>query len=124
MYNTVIERYSGEWSKLSFGKSVDQIGDVRDPGISDLDLVVVVDECYDPLKIGMLSIFRNNIHSQTKNTFLHDIYLYNQHSFKRILYSNYCDNMKLLYGIEQQLDIPDRSELDILSMQIIFDFVA
>ena len=124
VYNTVIDRYIAHISKLSFVKSVYQIGSVRDPGISDLDLVVVVDECYDPLKIGMLSIFRNNIHCQTKNTFLHDIYLYNQHSFKRILYSNYCDNMKLLYGVDQQLDVPDRSELDILSMQIIFDFVA
>ena len=124
VYNTVTDRYIAHISKLSFVKSVYQIGSVRDPGISDLDMIVVVDECYDPLKIGLLSIFRNNIHCQSKNTFLHDIYLYNQRSFKRILYSNYCDNMKLLYGVDQNLDVPDRSELDILSMQIIFDFVA
>ena len=123
-YNNAIDLYIGHISKLPFVKSVYQIGSVRDPGISDLDLIVVVDECYDPLKIGQLSIFRNNIHSQSKNIFIHDIYLYDQHTFKKILYSNYCDNIKLLYGIEQQFDIPDRLELNILSVQIIFDFVA
>lgn len=123
-YNNAINLYIGHISKLPFVKSVYQIGSVKDPGISDLDLIVVVDEYYDPLKIGLLSIFRNNIHSQSKNIFIHDIYLYDQHTFRKILYSNYCDNIKLLYGIEQQLDIPDRLELNILSVQIIFDFVA
>ena len=124
VYNTVIDRYITHISKLSFVKSVYQIGSVKDPGISDLDLVVVVNECHDLLEIGLLSVFRNNIHRQAKNVFLHDIYLYDQHSFKRFLYSNYSDNMKLLHGVDQQLDVPDQSELDILSMQIIFDFVA
>jgi len=124
VYNTVIDSYIEHIRNLSFVESVYQMGSINDPGISDLDLVVVVKDCYDPLKMNLLSVFRNSIHDKVKDIFLHDIYLYNQNTFRQILYSNYCNNIKLIHGVEQQLDVPDRTELEILAMQIIFDFVA
>ena len=123
-YNAVVARYITQISNLAFVKSVYQIGSVKDPGISDVDLIVVVDEHCDPLEVNMLSVFNNGFHRQAKAVFLHDIHLHNQRTFKQFLYSNYCDNMRLLYGVDQPLSIPDAWELDILSVQIIFDFVA
>jgi hypothetical protein len=123
-YNGVVRRYIEQISKLAFVKSVYQIGSVRDPGISDVDLIVVVDEHCDPPKANLLSVFNNGFHKQSANIFLHDIHLHNQQTFEKIMYSNYCDNMRLLYGVDQHLITPEEPEKDILSLQIIFDFVA
>jgi predicted SAM-dependent methyltransferase len=123
-YKNVISQYVDHLKRFPFVKALYQIGSVNDPGISDIDLIVVVDDCIDMLGINQLSVYNNNNSFLINYLFIHDIYLYNTASFKNLPYSIYFDELKLLYGEPQSIEIPTQEETNALALQIVFDFVS
>lgn len=124
VYQEIINQYTAYVDRIPFVKSVYQIGSVNNPGISDLDLVVVVDNCYNPLGMNQLSV-RNALSGDLlKYIFAHDIYLYDCESFKLFNYTIHCDNLLLLDGKSQAVVEISKSEREVLSIQIIFDFIS
>lgn len=124
MYQEIVDRYLGYVSGFPFVKAVYQMGSVGAPGISDLDLVVVVENCYDPLRMNQLSVLQSQTDPLVKYLFIHDVYLYDRQSFGNFHYTLYCDNLVLLHGAPQPVAQPDEAERKALSLQIIFDFVS
>lgn len=123
-YQNLVGQYIDYLKKKPFVRAVYQIGAVNDPGISDFDLVVVVDKCNDPLKMNELSILQAQGNDALKYIVFHDIYLYDCESFEDFHYTNYCNSMELLHGISQPVREINRSEIIPLSVQIIFDFIS
>ena len=74
--------------------------------------------------MNQLSVRQSFSGNLPKYIFAHDIYLYDCESFKKFNYTNYCDNLELLYGIPQSMIEINKLEQEILSVQIIFDFVS
>ncbi len=123
-YQCLVRQYIDYVKEKPFVKSIYQIGSVNDPGISDVDLVVVVDNCCNPHAINQLSINQSQGNNALKYIIFHDIYLYDRESFKNFHYSLYCDNLELLYGEPQPVNKIEASQIDIISLQIIFDFIS
>jgi SAM-dependent methyltransferase len=123
-YTNVIGQYVNHLKKFQFVKALYQIGTVKDPGISDIDLIVVVEDCLDILGMNQLSIYNNHNNALIKYLFIHDIYLYDTISFKNLPYNIYYDNLELLYGQPQPIEIPAQEQIDALALQIVFDFVS
>ena len=124
VYKEVVDRYVGYVSAFPFVKAVYQIGSVSAPGISDLDLVVVVENCYDPLRMNQLSVLQSQTDPLLKYLFIHDIYLYDRDSFGNLHYTVYCNDLVHLYGAPQPIVQLDEAEKEALCLQIIFDFVS
>jgi hypothetical protein len=124
VYEKVVNRYIAFVSAFPIVKAVYQIGSVGAPGVSDLDLVVVVENCYDPAQMNQLSVLQPQTDNLIKYLFIHDIYLYDRESFSNFHYTNYCDNLILLYGAPQPIVKTDETEKRALFLQIIFDFVS
>ena len=123
-YQEIINDYVTCASKTPNFLSVYQIGSLNNPGISDLDLVVVVENCLDPLEMNRLSV-RNSLSSDlARYIFAHDIYLYDQESFKKIKYTIHCNDLFLLHGKPQTIVEMSKAEEKVLSVQIIFDFIS
>ena len=124
IYQEIINQYIAYVDRIPFVKSVYQIGSLNNPGISDLDLVVVVDNFYNPLGMNQLSVGNSLSGDLLKYIFAHDIYLYDCESFKQFKYTIHCNNLLLLHGKPQTVAEISKSEQEVLSIQIIFDFIS
>ncbi|MBT6052777.1 MAG: hypothetical protein HOG49_38750 [Candidatus Scalindua sp.] len=123
-YNRVINDYIDAVTSNPAVNAIYKMGNISDPGISDLDLIVVVKDCRDSKNIHKLSI-NNSVKSDLFNkVFLHDIFLCDTSVIREIRYTSLCDNLELLFGDEQKIMDVGEKELGPLSLQIIFDFIS
>ncbi len=123
-YDQVLDDYLGQIEPNPHVRAVYQIGSIGHPGISDLDLIVVVDPVRDPFWLNQLSVHQQGRSDLVRYVFPHDVYVYDVESFKDIRFSLYANNLKLLYGEAQKTNPADDEAQRWLSLQIIFDFTA
>lgn len=124
-YDDVIQSYLSKIRDNPHIRAVYQIGSIGNPGISDVDLVVVVDGAHAPYSLNALSVFRGEApDSLVRYIFPHDVYLFDSASFEDIHYSIYADDLTLLYGEPQPLSVCTADERRWLSLQILLDFTA
>ena len=124
IYDDAIDCYISLAKKNEFVVSIYKMGSVNHPGISDIDLVVVVKNTCDPVSIRKLAIGNSDLATGYKKLFLHDIYLHTEDSFRKIAFSTYCDKLQLCYGVDLKPDLLIPEEDEILANQVIFDFIA
>ncbi len=123
-YKKVINDYIDAVSSNPTVSAVYKMGNISDPGISDLDLIVVANDCRDSTNIHKLSI-NNSARSDLFNkVFLHDIFLCDTSVIRKIRYTSLCDNLEILFGKNQKILDVEENELVPLSLQIIFDFIT
>ena len=123
-YNRVINDYIDAVSSNPAVSAIYKMGNISDPGISDLDLIVVAKECSNSINIHKLSINNSGRSELFNKIFLHDVYLCDTSVIRKIRYTSLCDNLSLLFGDDQNIMDVDGKELGPLSLQIIFDFVS
>ena len=123
-YSRVINDYIDTVSSNPSVSAIYKMGNISDPGISDLDLIVVAKECRNSINIHKLSINNSGKSDLYNKIFLHDIYLCDTSVISKIRYTSLCDNLNLLFGDDQHIIDVDEKELGPLSLQIIFDFVS
>lgn len=124
-YEEAIAKYLAKVKGYPHVRAVYQIGSIGHPGISDVDLVVVVDRVRDPHGLSTLSVYQGESHdSPTRYIFPHDVYLFDTASFLDFRYSVYADNLSLLYGEPQSESSRSPEEERWLSLQILFDFTV
>lgn len=122
-YETTINRYVDYVSHNRAVLSVYQIGSTNDPGISDIDLVVVVDPVIDPEALDSLRVLRFDDSEVVRYLFLHDVYLYDRESFKYFNY-NVHGELRFLWGVQLDVEGVENDEVAVLGIQNIFDFVS
>ncbi len=123
-YNRVINDYIDAVSSNPAVSAIYKMGNISDPGISDLDLIVVAKDCRDSMNIHKLSINNSGRSDLFNKVFLHDIFLCDTSVIRKIRYTSLCDNLELLFGDDQKIMSIGEKELGPLSLQIIFDFVS
>ena len=123
-YQNTIDAYIESVKTLRNVKAVYQIGSTGIPGISDIDLIVVTEPVFDPVTIGNFSVLRSKPDRNTRYIFIHDMYVYDTGSFKQVHFSNYCDNLNLIYGEEQEVEPVSAEEKAPLALQFLFDFIS
>ncbi|MFW6103524.1 MAG: hypothetical protein ACOC59_00510 [Bacteroidota bacterium] len=123
-YNRVIEQYIDAISSNPHVLAVYQLGTVRNPGISDLDLIVVVDDVIDPMRLNGLRARNEALDGYTKYIFVHDVLVYNRTAFLELHYHLFADDLKLLFGRPLKIAMPPPEEKIILGLQILFDYTA
>lgn len=123
-YKKVIDDYIDAISSNPTVSAVYKMGNISEPGISDIDLIVVVKDCMDPVNIHKLSIRNSGKTDLFNKIFLHDIYLCNTSVIREIRYTSLCDNLELLFGEDHEIKNVGEKELGPLSLQIIFDFIS
>ncbi len=123
-YDTTIKRYVEYASKNRAVIAVYQIGSTNDPGISDIDLVVVVDTVIDPEAMDRLRILRFDDSELVRYLFIHDIYLYDRESFRYFLHTVHARELQLLWGEPLEVTDIEHDEVTPLALQNIFDFIS
>lgn len=123
-YKIVIDDYIDAISSNPTVSAVYKMGNISDPGVSDIDLIVVVKDYMDPVNIHKLSIMNSGRSELSDKIFLHDIFLCNTSTIQEIRYTSLCDNLELLFGEEHEIKDVTEKELGPLSLQIIFDFIS
>jgi len=123
-YDVYLAHYVSYTSQFPFVKAIYQLGSVGQPGLSDLDVIVVVDDVVDPLAMNKLSVFQSQKDPLFRYLFIHDIYLFNESSFKQIHYIHYSNRLQLLYGNDLLNPEYEPAHGQPLSIQIVFDFIS
>jgi len=123
-YIRAINDYIDAVSSNPIVSAIYKMGNISDPGISDLDLIVVAKNCRDSMSFHKLSINNSGNSDLFNKIFLHDIYLCDTSVIREIRYTSLCDNLELLFGDDQMIMDVGEKELGPLSLQIIFDFIT
>lgn len=123
-YAAAITKYISAVKQIGAVKAVYQLGSVNSPGISDVDLIVVVENGADPVSLQRISINHSGLPQGYRDLFIHDVYLHDTHTFKDLLYVTHCDNLKQRYGSALPHHEVGGIDEKILALHYIFDFVA
>jgi len=123
-YTAITERYIDYASHNKAVLAVYQIGSTNNPGISDIDLVVVVENVFDPESLDSLKISRFENSEPARDLFIHDIYLYDRESFKTFRYTVHAQDLHLLWGTPLEVEDIHEEDMEALSLQNIFDFIS
>lgn len=123
-YRTYIEKYIRIAKKVKGVIAIYQMGSVSTPGISDIDLIVIVEQKFNPYeyqKLSVKNVFKED--SIANYLFIHDVIVIDSESFKDMEYINYSSNLKLLYGEELSVNKVSEEEKKILGFAISIDFL-
>lgn len=124
VYTAAIDSYISMIKQNASVKAVYQMGSVKNPGISDIDLIVVVENAADPVSLRRISINHSGLPQGYRGLFIHDVYLHDTTTFKDLVYITYCDNLKQLYGEALPCHEAGATDEQILALHYIFDFIA
>ena len=106
MYDEVLSRYLDALVKLPCVRSVYGLGSVRAPGISDIDLIVVVgDVARDTVDFSALQLEVNG--ELGRYLFSHPPYVVDAHTFRNLNAFFYADNLRHLWGEKLDIVVPD-----------------
>ena len=97
-YDALVNKIANQMSKDQNVVSLYQMGSVKNPGISDLDIICV-------FKDGSSNFenFRNTLNTKEKKILTHGLFGVYESDFKEACRSNYISNLKLIYGKEFEL---------------------
>lgn len=123
-YAAALDHYLAQIQPNPHVRAVYQIGSIGTPGVSDLDLVVVVDRVRDPFWLKQLSVHATAPPDLVRYIFPHDVYVYDVASFRNVRQTLFADNLTLRYGEPQPVTPADPDEMRWLSLQILFDFTV
>lgn len=124
VYEEYIDKYVRRVKSVKDVVSIYQMGSISNPGISDIDLIVVVENNFNVVeyqKLSIKNIFKND--NIANYLFIHDVMIVDKESFKNIQYINYCANLKLLYGKEIEFLSISKEESKVVQFSIIVDFI-
>lgn len=123
VYGFYINKYIEEVKKINGVLSIYQIGGIKNPGISDIDLVVVVNEIFnyfDFPKLSVKNVFKND--PIALYLFTHDVAIMDKDSFLNVNYIAYFTNLKYLYGEKlTQVKLQEEEE-KVVSFAILVDY--
>lgn len=124
VYDEYIDKYVRKAKSIKDVVSIYQMGSISNPGISDIDLIVIVEDNFNVVeyqKLSVRNIFKND--SIANYLFIHDVMILDKKSFKNIQYINYCTNLKLLYGKDIEFTSLSKEESKVVQFSIIVDFI-
>lgn len=124
IYQTYIEKYIQNAKQVKGVIAIYQMGSISTPGISDIDIIVVVDGKFNPYEYQKLSakgLFRED--KIANYLFIHDVVVIDVKSFENIEYIAYYSNLKLLYGEEIYINKVSEETKKILGFAISVDFL-
>lgn len=119
-YEKQIEIYRKQASSTRGVRSVYLMGSIRSPGLSDIDIITVVDDDFDPAHSSTLS---TNYLDQ--NLFLHGPMIVPQSMATEVQSIIYASNLTLLHGIEclPDWELLDAKTKERLSICHLIDFI-
>jgi hypothetical protein len=107
-YQTALDRYLKQAARTKGVKAVYQVGSfgsVSVPGISDIDLVLIVDEKITNKEISKLSL--HNLSEDDQDIFLHNPWVVTVQTSAIFFETNYITNLVKVYGENCGLKIQD-----------------
>jgi predicted nucleotidyltransferase len=105
-YQAALDRYLEQISRINSVKAVYQFGSIKAPGLSDIDLAVIVDEKISPEEISKLSI--SNLSVDDQEIFLHDPLVFTKQTSNILFEFLYVNNLIQIYGENCKLEIEDK----------------
>jgi hypothetical protein len=121
-YSSYIDRYLTAARAIDGVIAIYQMGGVSTPGISDIDLIVVVDGSFQPHQYSQLSvrqIFEDD--EQAAYLFTHDVMILDTTSFERLDYVFFASNLRHLAGEELSTQSPTAEEKRHLGFALLCD---
>ena len=97
-YKDIIDHYVDKVSILPAVKAIIQMGSFTTPGLSDIDLIVVLKEGYAAPSWGEISLKKHSEHFEHKEVIAHDIFVINEFIADNAEAYYYIDNQNVLYG--------------------------
>jgi hypothetical protein len=118
-YKTVLDSMANRLKKFAETISIYQIGGVGNPGISDLDMVVVFN---DNKKIE--KNFLSGLTTKQRYLFIHNLYGISQTDFKDAGRYIFFDNFTLLYGTDlRSIQVLSSEETEALKKQVAIEYI-
>lgn len=118
-YDKTRSDYVHQASQVSGVKGIFTMGSVKAPGLSDLDMIVVVDDSFNPQQSAALSVtnFSDDI-------FLHGPIVIHESLFDKLPYIIFATNLMLCYGSVSATEFDDLNDeaAHILELVYIIDF--
>jgi hypothetical protein len=102
-YQTTLNRYLRQAAKIKAVKAVYQFGSIGAPGLSDIDLALIVDERITHKEISKLSI--RNLCADDQETFLHEPTVVTEQAIDILFETYYIKNLARIYGENFNLEI-------------------
>lgn len=116
-YEQLLTRYVDIVSQESSVVQIFSMGSISAPGLSDIDIIVVVDD--EPKKIPLLSVSQFGM---DRRLFLHDVFVVNSSLFSNFEQLLVPTNLKLLFTRRQNFasgDIDNRVSKELVLMQLV-----
>lgn len=124
IYYNYIEKYVDTVKKIEGVISIYQMGGITNPGISDIDLIVVVEDHFKVSEYNKLSVRKVFTNDTIANyLFIHDVVILDINSFINVEYIGYFSGLKLLYGENIKINKLNNIERKVVQFSIISDFI-
>lgn len=123
-YEAYVGRYVQHVKDVPGVRAIYQMGSTSAPGISDLDLIVVVDDPYRPADYQRLSVrkvFGDD--AEARYLFIHDVSVVDTSSFERLGYLHYATNLTCLHGAPLPPPAVTPGDEPYLKLAILSDFI-
>ena len=123
-YQTALDRYLKQVTKIKTVKAVFQFGRFGSnsaPGLSDIDLVIVVDDKITHQEISALSI--HNLSEDDREIFLHDPVVVTEESSAVVFETTGIENFTVLYGEKSSLEIPETRSINYQNWALTLEYV-
>lgn len=122
-YDRCVDRYVRAVRGREGVLAVYQMGGVSSPGLSDLDLIVVVDGTFRGHAYHDLSVRRVLGEADAAPyLFIHDVMVIDVDSFRRLAFINYASDLRLLWGEPLEVDPLTPDEERFVKLAILCDF--
>ncbi|MDD5772189.1 MAG: hypothetical protein PHX78_01820 [bacterium] len=119
-YYKAIEHYLDKIIKTNEVKSVIQVGDISIPGISDIDLILILEKEIKTINTDIFSIFQ--LSKKDIHLFLHEPMIFNIDLIKNIYYWSPYPKFKYIYGEDLKIDRPAEDEAEIIATIILIEY--
>ena len=125
-YEHVIEMYAAECSAIPGVSAIYQFGSVGAPGLSDIDLMVILDEDapLDGAELQRLSVKNERWRGEAliRDCFVHDVYVCTRRSFNHIDWLLPGNRWIQRAGVEEHREPPDGTDREIVEIVHGLDF--
>jgi hypothetical protein len=123
-YQTALDQYLKQVTKIKAVKAVFQFGRFGAnsvPGLSDIDLVVVVDEKITHQEMSALSI--RNLSEDEREIFLHDPVVVTEELSAIVFETTGVENFYILYGEKSTLGLPETRSINYQNWALTLEYV-
>ena len=117
-YDDLKEKIVSELKSLSQVKSIYQMGSVKEPGISDLDIICIFEEN----SICNINL-RQELSGDEKKILTHSLFGIESNYFEQALNYNLISNLNLLYGDNLNLDSSLKTTNNKIEKQIALEYM-